>query len=101
NGATFKAGGLFRSKVGAAIRGTVSTAFRAPSVGELFQGRSDDFPEVEDPCDTEPPSSDMPITLEPQVAAECMKEGVPVNASYGTGQQRASIGGNPDLEPET
>jgi outer membrane receptor protein involved in Fe transport len=101
SGATYKAGGLFRTVGGVAVRGTYSTAFRAPSVGELFQGRSDSFPSVEDPCDTTPPSSDMPITLSPQVAQQCAREGVPADASFGTSQQRASVGGNPDLEPET
>ncbi|HEY5947429.1 MAG TPA: TonB-dependent receptor [Kofleriaceae bacterium] len=101
SGVTYKAGGLFRTVGGIAVRGTYSTAFRAPSVGELFQGRSDSFPSVEDPCDTEPPSADMPITLSPEVAAECAREGVPADASFGTSQQRSSVGGNPDLDPET
>jgi iron complex outermembrane recepter protein len=101
SGITYKAGGLFRTAGGIAVRGTYSTAFRAPSVGELFQGRSDDFPSVEDPCDTQPPSAMGPITLDPQVAKECKNEGVPANAAFGTSQQRASIGGNPHLKPET
>ena len=101
SGVTYKAGGLYRPVTQVAVRGTYSTAFRAPSVGELFQGTSDSFPEVEDPCDTTPPSSDMPITLSPDVAAECARQGVPADASFGTGQQRASVGGNPNLDPET
>jgi outer membrane receptor protein involved in Fe transport len=99
SGATYKAGGLFRTAGGLAFRGTYSTAFRAPSIGELFQGRADSFPGVEDPCDTNPPSG--PTTLSPQVAAECAREGVPANKTFGTGQQRSSIGGNPNLKPET
>lgn len=101
SGATYKAGALYRPVSQIAVRGTYSTAFRAPSVGELFQGTSDSFPEVEDPCDTTPPSSDTPITLSPAVAAQCASEGVPADASFGTGQQRASVGGNPNLHPET
>jgi len=101
SGVTYKAGGLFRTVHGIAVRGTYSTAFRAPTVGELYQGTSDSFPEVEDPCDTEPPSSDMPITLDPAVASQCAAEGVPPDSAFGTGQQRASVGGNKDLQPES
>ena len=39
SGVTWKAGGLFKTFGGLAVRGTYSTAFRAPSVGELYQGR--------------------------------------------------------------
>jgi iron complex outermembrane recepter protein len=101
SGVTYKAGGLFRTVHGIAARSSFSTSFRAPSIGQLYQGTSDSFPSVEDPCDTTPPSSDVPIVLEPNVAEQCAKQGVAPDASFGTGQQRASIGGNPNLEPET
>ena len=32
------------------LRSTVSTAFRAPNVGELYGGKADGFPNVTDPC---------------------------------------------------
>jgi iron complex outermembrane recepter protein len=102
SGLTWKAGGLFRTVGGLAVRGTYSTAFRAPSVAELYQGSSEGFPAAEDPCDTSPPSADgETITLEPHVAERCAAQGVAADAVFGTSQQRAIFGGNPGLEAET
>ncbi len=99
SGSTYKASGLFRTAGGLSLRGTYGTAFRAPNVGELFQGKADSFPNIEDPCDTNPPSG--PRTLDANTAKECAKEGVKPNANFGTSQQRSQIGGNPSLKPET
>ena len=101
SGVTWKVGGLFRTLGGVAVRGTYSTAFRAPNVGELFSGQSDSFPGAVDPCDTTPPNSSDPIILDPVVAAQCAKDGVPANASFNTSQQRTRVGGNPNLQEET
>jgi iron complex outermembrane receptor protein len=103
NGVTWKAGGLFRTIGGLAVRGTYSTAFRAPSVGELYQGKADAFPASTDFCDTRPPGG--PVTRTPaeeeSVREQCGKQMVSPNASFGTAQQRSEVGGNPDLEAET
>jgi outer membrane receptor protein involved in Fe transport len=99
SGVTWKAGVLFRTFNGFSLRGTYSTAFRAPSVIELYQGKTDGFPATADPCDTKPRGTT--ITLDPMVAAECAREGVPSNASFGTAQQRAVTGGNTNLHAET
>lgn len=96
SGVTGKAGGLFKTVGGLAVRGTYSTAFRAPSVGELFQGSADSFPSAKDPCDT----SKGPIT-NPITAKRCAEQGVPDNASLLTKQQRTKVGGNPNLAAET
>jgi outer membrane receptor protein involved in Fe transport len=101
SGVTWKAGGLFRTLGGVSLRGTYSTAFRAPNVAELFSGVADSFPPAVDPCDTTPPDSDEPVTLDPEVARRCAEAGVPANASFGTGQQRARVGGNSSLQEET
>jgi iron complex outermembrane recepter protein len=103
SGVTWKAGALFKTAGGVAVRGTYSTAFRAPSVGELYQGKADDFPTATDPCDTDldgDGTSDGPIA-DPIVAQRCAQQGVPTDAVYGTSQQRAVVGGNPTLEAET
>jgi outer membrane receptor protein involved in Fe transport len=100
SGATWKASGLFRTLGGVAVRGTYSTAFRAPSIAELFTGSVDDFQSVEDPCDANPPSTG-PRVLEPDVAARCRAQGVPEGKQFGTTQQRAVDGGNPNLDAET
>lgn len=99
SGVTWKAGGLFRTIGGFAVRGTYSTAFRAPSISELYQGKADSFPLTSDPCDTKPAGT--LIQLDPGVAAQCAKQGVPVNSVFGTAQQRAVIGGNASLKAET
>ncbi|HEY0477303.1 MAG TPA: TonB-dependent receptor [Kofleriaceae bacterium] len=99
SGVTWKTGGLFRIVNGFALRGTYSTAFRAPSVNELYQGKADTFPATADPCDTKPRGTT--ITLDPSVAAECAKQGVAGNAVFGTAQQRTQVGGNANLEAET
>jgi outer membrane receptor protein involved in Fe transport len=105
SGATGKVSGLVRTLGGVAVRGTYGTAFRAPNVLELFQGQADSFPLITDPCDTLPPGQKSPITLKPVVAAQCMSSatsggGVPANSTFGTSQQRARLGGNPQLQPE-
>jgi outer membrane receptor protein involved in Fe transport len=99
---TYKAGGLVRSVGGVALRGTYATAFRAPSLPDVFSGRVERTPSAEDPCDTRPPSAgDGTRTLDPAVQAACTAQGVPVGSRFTTGQQLAAIGGNPSLTAET
>jgi iron complex outermembrane recepter protein len=102
SGVTWKAGAMYRPFGGLAVRGTYSTAFRAPSVSELFLGKSDGFPSVEDPCDTTPPSAaGETVMLDPAIAERCAAEGVAPDAQFATGQQRAVSGGNANLDAET
>ncbi len=99
---TYKAGGLVRTTVGIAARGTYATAFRAPSVFDLVGGRTERLPTAEDPCDAQPPSAgDGTRTLDPRVQAQCTAQGVPVGTRFTTSQQPSVIGGNPDLQAET
>jgi outer membrane receptor protein involved in Fe transport len=97
SGVTWKAGGLFRTINGIAVRGTYSTAFRAPSIADLFQGTADSFPTNLDPCNT----AGGTITLGSVAAEKCMAQGVPANATYADKQQRTIVGGNPNLKAET
>jgi outer membrane receptor protein involved in Fe transport len=101
SGVTGKVGGLFRTIGGVAVRGTYSTAFRAPSINDMFQGPAEGFPAVFDPCDTRPPGSTGPVVLTGTTLQKCMEEGVPSNAIYATRQQRAFSVGNQDLKAET
>ena len=99
---TYKAGGLFRTIHGIAMRGTYATAFRAPSVLDLYGGRTERTPYAEDPCDTRPPSvGDGTKALDPTVQAECTAQGVPAGSKFTTSQQVSVTGGNPDLTAET
>ncbi|HEX3761227.1 MAG TPA: TonB-dependent receptor [Kofleriaceae bacterium] len=99
---TYKAGGLFRTVGGIAVRGTYATAFRAPSVFDLVGGRTETLPTVEDPCDARPPSAgNATRTLDPTVQSRCTAQAVPVGTAFTTNQQPAAVGGNPELRPET
>jgi iron complex outermembrane recepter protein len=99
SGVTWKTGALYRPISGFALRSTYSTSFRAPSVTELYQGRTDSLFPVIDPCDTRPLGT--PIALDPEVAAECANRGVPMNAAFGSTFSRTQASGNPNLKPET
>jgi iron complex outermembrane recepter protein len=103
SGVTYKAGGLFRTVNGIAVRGTYSTAFRAPSISDLYSGRYESNPAIEDPCDTTPPSLEGEIKeISPNVRAQCLAQGVPNGgAPFGTAQQLSQLGGNPLLKAET
>jgi iron complex outermembrane receptor protein len=73
---------------GLMVRGTSSTAFRAPSTSDLFAGSSDNSPEVVDPCFTNP-------------TAFCIANGVPAAGFVPIGDQLSSTrGGNQELQPE-
>ena len=99
---TYKAGGLFRTALGVAVRGTYATAFRAPSVFDLFGGHTETLLTLEDPCDAGPPSAGSGTrTLDPMVQVQCTAQGIPAGARITTSQQPAVIGGNPDLQSET
>jgi len=73
---------------GLMVRGTSSTAFRAPSTSDLFLGITDNSPQVVDSCATNPTSF-------------CIADGVPAAGFVPIGDQLSStLGGNIDLQPE-
>lgn len=83
---------------GLTLRGTVSEAFRAPTINELFGGNSDSFPSATDPCDTDP------LVGGPRTAneeANCTADGLPANYMDSRVQLKTTVGGNPNAEPET
>jgi iron complex outermembrane receptor protein len=99
---TYKAGALFRTVHGIAVRGTYATAFRAPSLFDRFGGRTERNTTAEDPCDSAPPSvAGGTRTLDPMVQAQCSAQGVPVDSKLATSQQVTVIGGNRNLKAET
>jgi outer membrane receptor protein involved in Fe transport len=86
SGLTWKAGGLFRTIDGIAMRGTYSTAFRAPSVSALFGGRFETNPAATDPCDSRPPGGGgPPVGI---AAMRCKEQGVPTDAVFNRVQPR-------------
>jgi iron complex outermembrane recepter protein len=81
------------------VRGSYSTGFRAPTIGELFGGRSRfDLP-VSDPCSNIPGS---PYQSSAEVRANCTANGVPASGSYAEppGQLPVITQGNANLKPE-
>jgi outer membrane receptor protein involved in Fe transport len=94
--ATYKFGGRWTIVRDFTVRGTYSTAFRAPSITELYLGVSDNFPNVHDPCATF-------VGLTAQQQADCRAQGVPQGGTGQAGetQTRVSQGGNANLKPET
>jgi iron complex outermembrane receptor protein len=99
---TYKAGALLRTVHGIAARGTYATAFRAPSLFDLYGGRTERTAAVEDPCDAKPPSvGDGTRALDPRVQAQCTAQSVPVDSRLNTSLLGAVIGGNRDLKAES
>ena len=79
------------------VRGNWSEGFRAPSIAELFAGQADSFPTLTDPCN----NANFPDQI-PTAQARCVAEGVPAGGYQQDNQQiRITVGGNPDLLPET
>ncbi|HEY3449810.1 MAG TPA: TonB-dependent receptor [Myxococcales bacterium] len=91
---TYKLGGRWSVVRDFTLRGTYSTAFRAPSVGELYSGSVDSFLDVTDPC------SNYNGAISGSAKTNCAAAGVPTNLEDNRTQQRVLLGGNPNLQPE-
>jgi len=96
SGVTGKVSALARTVGGLALRGTYGNGFRAPTVSELFAGQADNFVALTDPCDTAGGTKMLGSTAR----AKCDAQGVSSVATFTTTQQRAKVGGNPNLSPE-
>ena len=82
------------------LRGNWAEGFRAPAIGELFQGLADTFEATGDPCSIT--FGGNYANLSPDQRARCHAQGVPVGGyDQGNDQIRTSVGGNADLGPET
>jgi iron complex outermembrane recepter protein len=96
---TYTATGLWKPVSDLLLRVSYSTGFRAPSLGELFGGRSRfDLPTI-DPC-----TSDVSGQFQTNatVRANCIADGVPASGSYAEepGQVPVITQGNINLRPE-
>jgi outer membrane receptor protein involved in Fe transport len=88
---TYKFGARYTPVRDVTVRGTYSTAFRAPSISDLFLGQADNFPSVKDPCRGPPGRG-------PAAPAPC---GAAANNGDTSSQLRSQNGGEPKLRPET
>ena len=96
---TYTITGLWKPVRDLLLRGSYATGFRAPSLGELFGGRSRfDLP-VNDPCSN---IAGSPYQASATVRANCAADGVPISGSYAEdpGQVPVITQGNRNLKPE-
>ena len=77
------------------IRGTYSTAFRAPSIPELFSGVREAQLPTADPC-----SGWAALDPSSVISQNCQAAGVPTNYVQFGSVVITDVGGNPDLKPE-
>jgi len=79
------------------VRATMGETFRAPSVGDLYSGGGESFPQAQDPCNQNNFGNQTST-----VQDRCMADGVPMGGSnQPTTQLRSLVGGSPTLLPET
>jgi iron complex outermembrane receptor protein len=95
---TYKLGARFTPVRDLTVRGTYSTAFRAPSVSELYLGNHETAPAATDPCAD---LSAVPGGLTGAIAQRCIATGVTGSGSADSGlQELTRTGGTPTLKPE-
>ena len=96
---TYTLTGLWKPVHDVLLRTAYSTGFRAPSLGELFGGRSRfDLP-ANDPCSN---IAGSPYQASATVRANCAANGVPIAGTYAEdpGQVPVITEGNQNLKPE-
>ncbi|MCY3736119.1 MAG: TonB-dependent receptor plug domain-containing protein [Gemmatimonadaceae bacterium] len=99
SGFTYEGGSHVQLPRGLALRATMSNAFRAPSIGEMFLGSTDSFPLVSDPCSTVDEAGTARELTEQQ-KRNCAARGVPADFEDSRAQLAAKLGGSADLDPE-
>jgi iron complex outermembrane receptor protein len=97
---TWKAGGLWRFAGGVAVRGTYSTAFRAPSIGELYEGEGDSFQNTSDICGGQPTDPVIRANCEADINNYTNEDGMIVFDDTRS-QLPTRVGGNPNVTAET
>ncbi len=92
---TYKFGARYTPVQDFTVRGTFSTAFRAPTISELYLGQSETGPVATDPCANLSGASAA-------LVSQCTGAGVPPSGSNdGGNQELAHVGGNGTLKAET
>jgi iron complex outermembrane receptor protein len=94
SGETWKIGGDYAIIPDIRFRANIGTAFRQPSVSELYTSPVNSANAYHDPC-----SHDQVISA--VTAANCAAQGVKPTFVSQESQLNTLIGGNPDLQPET
>jgi len=94
---TYMVGGRWRPIRGLTLRGTWSTAFRAPAIDELYSGQVNTIERATDPCASIPDTN-------PALRAQCAAGpggAAAVNNRDTSNTFASTTGGNPALQPET
>jgi iron complex outermembrane receptor protein len=91
---TYKGGLRWQPTQDIGLRGTYSTGFRAPNLGELY-GLTQFGATLVDPCSAAPG-----ITLAPALQAACHAQGAPTGFQQANSQITTFTGGNANLSPE-
>ena len=99
SGFTYEGGSHIQLPSGVALRATMSNAFRAPSIGEMFLGSTDSFPLVSDPCSTVDEAGNARELTDLQ-KRNCAAQGIPADFEDSRAQLLAKLGGSTDLDPE-
>jgi iron complex outermembrane recepter protein len=101
NTTNFSAGFQWKPIADLKLRGNYNEGFRAPTIQDLFRGRSDNFATLTDPC-----SLAAVAQQSGTVRANCLSgvngiPGVPAAYTQANAQIRITNGGEPSLKPET
>ncbi len=87
---TFKLGLTWRINDSLMLRGVRSSAFRTPTITELFGGTNTENLITVDPC----------AGATGTIKDNCLAAGVPIDFSQDGSTVKTSVGGNPDVAPE-
>ena len=98
---TYSAGADWKLDGNFSFRGQYQRAIRAPNVGELFGGQTQNFTAFPDPCGNQAGAAKQTAA----VRAICLAQGVPAGAVFTAGVQPSNLvgnvsGGNPNLSAE-
>ena len=80
------------------VRATFAEGFRAPSIGALYSGNSDSYPDLADPCDVN--AANFTGNADGTQVGQCLADGVPTGFTQPNTQIRITVGGNPNVQPE-
>ena len=107
-GETWKVGGNWTPIEDIRFRANIGTAFRQPSVSELFLGQTTGAESANDPCLSPTPGTPAyyngyaTASQRAIAAANCRADGVRAGqVQLGNSQITTLLGGNPNLQPET
>jgi outer membrane receptor protein involved in Fe transport len=99
SGETWKVNGVYVPVTGIKFRASDGTAFRQPSITDLYDGQSISYVGAADPCGA---LATYTVAQQATIKTNCLKQGVnPATFTQIGSQIQTIVGGNPNLQPET